>query len=100
MILFGKFDSNDLSMTAATKLDKQINEYLLLLNEKQKRAILSVVKTFAEEQDKDLWEDKDFIEKLDKRVEEYESGKVSTLSLAVLEERARKYHKSRSKSHK
>lgn len=85
-------------MTAANKLDKEISDYLPLLNEKQKRAVLSVVKTFAEEQDGDHWEDKAFIEELDRRVAEYESGNAKTYTLAELQESAAEYRKSRAKS--
>ena len=38
-------------MGAVKPLDKQINDYLLQLNDKQKRAVLTVVKTFVEEQE-------------------------------------------------
>jgi len=72
-------------MSAATKLDKQINDYLLQLNDKQKKAVLTVVKTFAEEQGNKLWEDSAFIAELDRRTAEYESGKSKVLTLNELE---------------
>ncbi len=37
----------------AAGIDKKINEYLLRLNHKQKQTVLTVVKTFAN--DEDLW---------------------------------------------
>ena len=77
-------------MSAATKLDKQINEYLIQLNDKQKKAVLTVVKTFAEEQESDLWEDSAFIAELDRRTAEYENGKAKVLTLDELETRVRK----------
>jgi len=83
-------------MGAATKLDKQINDYLLQLNARQKKAVLTVVKTFAEEpQESDLWEDKDFLAEMDKRFAEMESGKVKLFTLEEAESRARQLHKSR-----
>jgi putative addiction module component (TIGR02574 family) len=85
-------------MSAATKLDKQINEYLIQLNDKQKKAVLTVVKTFAEEQESDLWEDSAFIAELDRRTAEYENGKAKILTLDELETRVRKANKSKGKS--
>jgi hypothetical protein len=85
-------------MSAATKLDKQINDYLIQLNNKQKKAVLTVVKTFAEEQESDLWEDSAFIAELDRRTAEFETGKVKVLTLNELEARVRKAHKSKGKS--
>jgi len=85
-------------MSAATKLDKQINDYLIQLNDKQKRAVLTVVKTFAEEQESELWEDASFIAELDRRTTEYESGKAKVLTLDELESRVRKTYKSKGKS--
>lgn len=76
-------------MSAATKLDKQINDYLLQLNDKQKKAVLTVVKTFAEEQGNELWEDSLFIAELDRRTAEYEGGQAKVLSLDELEARVR-----------
>lgn len=85
-------------MSAATKLDKQINDYLIQLNDKQKKAVLTVVKTFAEEQESDLWEDKELIAELDRRTAEYESGKAKVLTLDELETRVRKAHKAKTKA--
>jgi len=85
-------------MSAATKLDKQINDYLLQLNNKQKKAVLTVVKTFAEEQESEIWGDAAFIAELDRRTVEYESGKAKVLTLNELEARVRKGHKSKGNS--
>jgi len=54
-------------------VDKQINEYLSVLNIKQKKAVLTVVKTFAEEQENHPYSD-DFKKELDDRYEEYKNG--------------------------
>lgn len=42
----------------APAIDKEINNYLHLLNDRQKKTVLSVVKTFADEQ-KDWWDELD-----------------------------------------
>jgi hypothetical protein len=84
--------------TATTTIDKQINNYLVRLNTKEKEAVLSVVKTFAENRQKDdLWSDKDFIAELDRRTAEYESGKAKVLTLDQLETGARKVYKAKAK---
>lgn len=85
-------------MNAVTKLDKQINDYLIQLNDRQKRAVLTVVKTFVEKQENELWEDSAFIAELDRRTSEYENGKVKVLTLDELETKVRKAYKSKGKS--
>ena len=42
-------------MSAAKPLDKEINQYLEQLNVQQKKVVLSVVKTFAQEES-DWWD--------------------------------------------
>ena len=54
-------------------LDKQINNYLGLLNKSQKKALLTVAKTFAEESNLDGYSDT-FKAELDSRYEEYKNG--------------------------
>jgi len=68
-------------MESVASLDKKIATYVEQLNTRQKKAVLSVVKAFAEEDiDDDIWEDKAFIKELDKRTKELESGKVKGYS--------------------
>lgn len=43
-------------MNTAISIDQEINKYLSLLNARQKKTVLTVVKTFAEEQD-DWWDE-------------------------------------------
>jgi hypothetical protein len=38
-------------------IDKQINLYLSSLSESKKKAVLTVIKTFAEENEHDLWDE-------------------------------------------
>ena len=82
-------------MSAATALDQQIANYLIQLNTKQKKAVLTVVKTFAEEQEAESpWKDKSFIAEMDRRVAELESGKVKGYSWEEVKQRARQSLKS------
>lgn len=78
-------------MASAKPLDKEINHYLTQLNTEQKKAVLTVVKTFVQEED--WWNDKTFIAEMDRRFQEMETGKVKTLSLEDLEASARKAFK-------
>lgn len=79
-------------------IDKQINSYLGQLNTKEKKAVLNVVKTFAENRnEEEVWEDKTFIAELDRRTAEYESGKAKVLTLDQLEAGARKSFKVKAK---
>jgi len=55
----------------------------------------TVVKTFAEEIEDELWEDEIFLNKLDRRTAEYESGKIKPLTLDEIEDKARKSYKSK-----
>ena len=59
--------------TMAKTLDKQINNYLGLLNDHQKKALLTVAKTFAEDQGDNDYSD-EFKKELDSRYEEYVQG--------------------------
>lgn len=72
-------------------LDKQITNYLVQLNTKQKQAVLIVVKTFAEEQGQEYspWKDETFVSELDKRIEELESGKEKGHTWQEVKQRAR-----------
>lgn len=67
-------------MSTATKgLDREINHYLPLLNEKQKKTVLTVVKTFMEEQ-KDWWNEisEEQQRAIDKSLAQIKSGKLTT----------------------
>lgn len=83
-------------MDTAKILDKEINHYLSRLSSRQKQTVLTVVKTFAEEGEEDLWDDKFFLAKLDSRTTEYESGKIKPLTLEELENSARESYKAKS----
>ena len=78
-------------MSAVTPLDKQISNYLTQLSSRQKKAVLTVVKTFAEEQDQESspWNDAGFVAEMDRRMAELESGRVKGYSWDEVRQRAR-----------
>ena len=83
-------------MGAVTSVDKEINHYLALLTDRQKEAVLTVVKTFAEEGNNyDFWKDESFVAELDRRTADYESGKAKVYTLDELEQGARKSYKAK-----
>lgn len=88
-------------MNTARSLDQEITQYLTQLNTKQKEAVLTVVKTFVEEQQEyDYWNDKSFIAELDRRTTEFEKGKAKVYTLDELEAGARESFKERKRSRK
>jgi len=78
-------------MGAVSPLDRRISNYLTQLNSRQKKAVLTVVKTFAEEQDQEssLWKDPGFVAEMDRRMAELESGKVKGYTWDEVKQRAR-----------
>jgi hypothetical protein len=85
-------------MSAANKLDKQIIEYLSRLNDKQKKAVLTLVKAFAEGQESKIRSNSAFITELDRKYAEYENGKRSWFTLDEPKTRVRKHIKSKGRS--
>jgi predicted transcriptional regulator len=65
-------------MNAARSIDKEITNYLPQLNIKQKRTVLTVVKTFMEEQ-KDWWDEigEEQQNAIDKALAEMKAGKLT-----------------------
>ncbi len=65
-------------MNAATSLDKEIVQYLTQLNVKQKKTVLTVVKTFGEEQN-DWWDEMSHEQQqaIDKALAEMKTGKLT-----------------------
>ena len=65
-------------MNAAASLDKEIAQLLPQLNVKQKRTVLTVVKTFMEEQ-KDWWDEigEEQQKAIDKSLAEMKAGKLT-----------------------
>lgn len=66
-------------MNTARNLNKEIVQYLPQLNEKQKRTVLTVVKTFMEEQ-KDWWDEigEEQQRAIDKALSEIKEGALTT----------------------
>lgn len=78
-------------MNAATGIDKKIAGYLELLNTKQKKAVLGIVKAFAdEEQGTNLWQNEAFVAEMDKRTHDLETGKVKGYSWDEVKKMGRK----------
>lgn len=84
--------------TVITSIDQQITKYVALMNVKEKRAVLGIVKTIVAKQEVDPWEDETFIAELDRRSAEYESGKAKVLTLDQLESQARRAYKPKAKA--
>ena len=65
-------------MGAVKLIDQQITQYLSHLNVKQKQAVLSVVKTFAAEQ-QDWWDEisEEQQQAIDKSLAEMKAGKLT-----------------------
>ncbi len=82
-------------MAKAESLDKKITAYLTQLTVRQKKTLLTVAKTFAEEpQEDERWEDSTFIAEMDKRFAEYEGGKKG-ITLDELESKVRHTYKNK-----
>ncbi|HVU56931.1 MAG TPA: hypothetical protein VHD83_17840 [Puia sp.] len=66
------------AMGAAKPLDKEINQYLEHLNVQQKKVVLSVVKTFAQEES-DWWEgvEEAAKESIERGLKDAEEGRVT-----------------------
>ncbi len=66
-------------MSAAKSLDKEIEQYLPRLNVKQKKTVLTVVKTFMEEQT-DWWDEigEEQQKAIDKSLTEMKAGKLTS----------------------
>ena len=65
-------------MNTATSLEKEIAQYLPRLNVKQKRTVLTVVKTFVEDQ-QDWWDEisEEQQKAIDKALAEMKAGKLT-----------------------
>jgi hypothetical protein len=71
-------------------LDEQLQNAMNKLNNKQKKAVLNIVNAFVEEDTvSDHWKDKSFVAEMDRRYNEYKSGKAKLVSLDDLEKKTR-----------
>lgn len=82
-------------MGTARSIDKEITHYLPRLNSRQKETVLTVVKTFVEEAEVDIWKDKALIAELDRRFSDMKKGNVKTFTLEEVETEARQSYKKR-----
>lgn len=64
----------NISMGAAKPLVNEINQYLNRLSVEQQKAILTVVKTFAQQDEVEWWKDKEYMTEMSKRVTELQSS--------------------------
>ncbi len=73
-------------------LDKKLHDAISGLNDKQKKAVLGMVKVFTQEQGKitDHWDDPDFVAEMNDRYNEYKSGSSKLIALEEVEKKARK----------
>lgn len=73
-----KFVINELDMETAELLDEEISRYLPCLIMKQKEAVLTVIKTFADQQH-DWWDEIGDEQKqaIDRSLEEMNDGKLT-----------------------
>ncbi len=78
-------------MSAAKPLVNEITQYLGRLNTQQQKAVLSVVKSFVQEDE--WWNNKEYIAEMDRRFSEMETGKLKTLSLDEAENKVRQSYK-------
>ena len=61
-------------MNTSTSLITQINQYLDHLDNRQKKAVLGVVKAFAQEhKEDDIWADSNFVAEIERRTHELEN---------------------------
>ena len=67
-----------MNMGAAKSIEKEITEYLAILNPRQKRTVLSVIKSFAEEQE-DWWSEisEEQQQAIDEALGEMKAGKLT-----------------------
>ncbi len=72
-------------------LDKKLHEAINRLNDKQKKAVLGIVKVFAEEEEmpSDHWKYEHFVAEMEDRYQEYNSGNAKLFSLDEATNRAR-----------
>lgn len=83
-----------MNMGAAKPLDKEMTHLWGHLSIEQKKVVLSVVKSFAREEE--AWiDDKAYIAEMNRRFTELETGKVKGLSLGDLASSARKAYKNK-----
>ena len=80
--------------TSISSIDRQLNNYIPLLNTTQKKALLSVAKSYlAPHQENDPEDDKAYVAEMNRRFKEMEGGKVKLYTLDEAEAHARASYK-------
>ncbi|SEP21886.1 addiction module protein [Mucilaginibacter sp. AW1-7] len=69
---------------------ERLQEYIRFAEDKKVRAIYTMVESEIK-MDIDLWEDEDFLNEINARVDDYESGKVQGISWEEVKKRARNH---------
>ncbi len=67
-------------MLATNNIDKKIITLLPALSTEQKKAVLTVVKKFAESH-AEAWQEDEYKIEMDRRCADYENGKVKTFTI-------------------
>ena len=67
-------------MLATNNIDKKIMTLLPALSPQQKKAVLTVVKTFAASHS-EAWEEDEYTEEMEKRCADYENGNIKTYTM-------------------
>ena len=85
----------------STSVEKQIDNYLSLLDPSQKETVLNVVKTIAmaKQEYDNIWEDNAFVKEIEIRTEEYEDGNAGLYKFEEMKKVAIAKYKEK-KSHK
>lgn len=81
-------------MEPVKPIEKEITDYLGHLSMQQKEVVLSVVKTFAGEEEA-WWDNKAYVAEMDRRFAELENGSVKGITLEELEAGARQAYETR-----
>jgi hypothetical protein len=69
-------------------IEKQLNDAIGLLNTKQKKAVLGIVKALADEEPVyDHWKDENFVKEMENRYHDYKSGKSGLVMLEEVEKK-------------
>jgi hypothetical protein len=77
-------------MGAVKALEQQIQTYVSLLTDAQKKIVLGVVKNFIHDEKTTVWTKKEYLTEMNRRFDALDKGKINSLSLTELESRARK----------
>lgn len=76
-------------MSIAKSIDSKISLYLTKLNDKQKRTVLTVLKSFAEDKSYNYWKDAAFVSDVEQRTMDLERGRVKGISWEKVKQKAR-----------